>query len=47
MRANEVIGAESPEKQRLDPSGILGHAPSQDGVKGLVPMYANTPKVKV
>lgn len=38
MRANEVLGAESPEKQRSDPSGILGHAPSQDGVSRLVPM---------
>lgn len=47
MRANEVLCAESPEKQRSDPGGVLVHVPSQEGVSGSVPMCANTPQLKV
>lgn len=39
--------AESPERHRLDPSGVPGHALSWDDVKASVPMWANAPYVQV
>lgn len=35
--------SESPERRKIDPSGVLGHMLSWDGVKAFVPMWANTP----
>lgn len=39
--------AESPERHRLDSSGVSEHALSWDDVKASVPMWANAPYVQV